>query len=56
MHGRDGNPETICASVILPDSRRAWATSNDVQLATEMCEREWVGVPIRLDDAGTLLA
>ena len=56
MHGRDGNPETICASVILPDSRRAWATSNDVQLATEMCEREWVGVPVRLDDAGTLLA
>lgn len=56
MHGRDGNPETICASVILPDSRRAWATSNDVQLATEMCEREWVGVPVRLDSAGTLLA
>ena len=56
MHGRDGNPETICASVILPDSRRAWATSNDAQLATEMCEREWVGVPVRLDDMGTLLA
>ena len=56
MHGRNGNPETICASVILPDLRRAWATSNDVQLATEMCEREWVGVPVRLDDAGTLLA
>ncbi len=56
MHGRDGNPETICASVILPDSRRAWATSNDPQLAIELCEREWVGVPVRLDESGTLLA
>mgnify|MGYP006274357007 FL=1 len=56
MHGRSGEPETINASVILPDSRRAWATSNDAQLAVEMCEREWVGMPVRLDAAGTLLA
>ena len=56
MHGRNGEPETINASVILPDSRRAWATSNDAQLAVEMCEREWVGMPVRIDAAGTLLA
>lgn len=56
MYGRNGEPETINASVILPDSRRAWATSNDPQLATEMCEREWVGVPVRIDESGTLLA
>ena len=56
MHGRDGAPETVNASVILPDSRRAWATTNNAQLAIEMCEREWVGVPVRVDDTGTLLA
>ena len=56
MHGRDGEPEIINASVILPDTRRAWATSNDTQLAFEMCEREWVGMPVRIDESGTLLA
>ena len=56
MHGRNGEPEIINASVILPDTRRAWATSNDTQLAIEMCEREWVGMPVRIDESGTLLA
>ncbi len=55
MFSRDGAPETALASCRLGDGRRAWGTSTDPDLAAAMCDGEWVGVTVRLDDAGTLL-
>jgi acetyl-CoA C-acetyltransferase len=54
MHDRNGSPETVCASVLLTDGRRAWATSNDVDLAEAMTHGEWVGKLAMLDGQGTL--
>ncbi len=55
MHDRDGEPETAIAAVLLNDSRRAWATSSDLQLANAMCANEWVGRKVKLDADGKLL-
>lgn len=54
MHDRDGKPETAIAAVLLNDSRRAWATSTDKQVATAMCTDEWVGRKVNLNPDGTL--
>jgi acetyl-CoA C-acetyltransferase len=55
MHDRNGQPETAIAATLLNDSRRAWATSNDPQVAKAFCSGEWVGQQVALDSAGTLL-
>lgn len=54
MHNRDGSPETVCASALLADGRRAWATSSDTNLAEAMTHDEWVGKLAMLDGHGTL--
>jgi len=55
MHSRDGLPETAIASCLLADGRRAWGMSSDPAVATAMCEGEWVGRAVALDESGTLL-
>ena len=54
MHTRDGEPERALTSCLLADGRRAWGTSDDVALATAMCDGEWVGTPASIDADGTL--
>ena len=55
MHNRDGEPETAIAAVLLNDSRRAWATSTDRQVAAALCTDEWVGRKVNLNSDGVLL-
>jgi acetyl-CoA C-acetyltransferase len=55
MHDRDGNPERSIASCLRADGSRAWGIGEDRDTATGMCEGEWVGRAVRLDDAGNLL-
>jgi acetyl-CoA C-acetyltransferase len=55
MHDRSGSPESAIAATLLKDSRRAWATSADPQVAKALCTGEWVGQQVTLDSAGTLL-
>ena len=54
MHDRDGAAEKVRASVLLADGRRAWATSDNTQLGTDMCENEWVGKTVTLDETGAI--
>lgn len=54
MHDRNGLPETVCASALLTDGRRAWATSNESALAEAMTRGEWVGRAAMLDAHGIL--
>jgi acetyl-CoA C-acetyltransferase len=54
MHDRDGLPEIALAACLLADGRRAWGTSRDHAIATAMCEGEWVGRAVALDEAGDL--
>ena len=56
MHDRAGVPETVIASCLVADDRRAWGMSSDRDLAAAMCVGEWVGRPVRLTDDGTLHA
>ena len=56
MHSREGTPEKAIASCLLADGRRAWGTSDNVDLAAAMCEGEWVGRAATLDADGTLTA
>ena len=56
MHSRDGEPETAITTCLLPDGRRAWATSTEPELAVAMCTDEWVGRGVHLTDAGGLVA
>ncbi|MEK7293267.1 MAG: hypothetical protein AAB088_07475, partial [Actinomycetota bacterium] len=53
MHDRNGSPETVCASALLSDGRRAWATSSEYALAEAMTRGEWVGKSMTLDALGT---
>ena len=55
MHDRAGQPETAIAATLLKDSRRAWATSTDPQVATAFCSGEWVGQQVTLGSTGCLL-
>ena len=55
MHDRNGEPETAIAAVLLNDSRRAWATSTDPQVATALTTDEWVGRKVSVNPDGTLL-
>lgn len=54
MHDRNAKPETVSASVLLADGRRAWATSSELGLADAMTHGEWVGRSTMLDANGTL--
>lgn len=54
MHDRNATPETVCASMLLADGRRAWATSSEPGLAEAMTRGEWVGRSAMLDAHGTL--
>ena len=54
MHDRNGSVEKMRASVLLADGRRAWATSDNTQLGTDMCENEWVGKTVMLDETGAI--
>jgi acetyl-CoA C-acetyltransferase len=54
MHDRDGTAEKVRAAVLLADGRRAWATSDNTQLGQEMCENEWVGKTVTLDETGAI--
>ena len=54
MHDRNGEPETAIAAVLLNDSRRAWATSTDPQVATALTTDEWVGRKVSVNPDGTL--
>ena len=55
MHDRDGNPERAIAACRLPDGGRAWGDSEDAGVCAAMCDGEWVGRSVRLDDTGALL-
>jgi acetyl-CoA C-acetyltransferase len=56
MHDRDGNPDGAFAAVLLPDGRRAWATSNHGDVTSALCDGEWVGraVAVRADGELTI--
>ena len=54
MHDRSGEPETTIASCLLADGRRAWATSNEVEVGRSMCVGEWVGRSVALTPDGAL--
>ena len=56
MHGRDGAPETVLASTLLADGRRAWGSSTDGTFAADVCDGEWVGRAVSLDANGALHA
>ncbi len=55
MHDRDGNPERAIAACRLPSGGRAWGDSENADVCAAMCDGEWVGRSVRLDDAGGLL-
>jgi len=55
MHDRDGNPERSIASCLRGDGTRAWGISEDRDTASAMCDGEWVGRAVRLNETGTLL-
>ncbi len=54
-HSRDGEPENAIAACLLADGRRAWGTNADPAIAAALCDGEWVGRSVALDDEGTLL-
>ena len=54
MFDREGAPERAIAACLLADGRRAWGDSTDPALAAAMCDGEWVGRDVVLDDAGAL--
>jgi acetyl-CoA C-acetyltransferase len=54
MFDREGEPERAIAACLLDDGRRAWGNSADRDLARLMCEGEWVGAAVTLDDEGGL--
>ena len=54
MHDRNGSVEKVRATVLLADGRRAWATSDNTQLGTDMCDNEWVGKTVTLDETGAI--
>jgi acetyl-CoA C-acetyltransferase len=50
MHDREGAPETVLASCLLADGRRAWASSTDRELGASMANGDWVGTAVHLDE------
>jgi len=56
MHDRDGTPERAITTCRLGDGRRAWGLSTDADLCTAMTDGEWVGRPVTLGAAASLIA
>jgi acetyl-CoA C-acetyltransferase len=54
LHDRDGQPEKVFASCLIPDGRRAWASSDDRDTAAALCDGEWVAREVTLSPAGHL--
>lgn len=54
MFDRDQQPELAIASCLLADGRRAWGTSSDTDVATAMCDGEWVGTSATITADGAL--
>jgi acetyl-CoA C-acetyltransferase len=54
MHDRDSNPERAIAAVLLPDGRRAWATSTDDAVMKELTTVETAGRKVHLGPEGDL--
>ncbi len=54
MFDREGAPDRAIAACLLDDGRRAWGTSTDGDVTAAMCDGEWVGRSVDLDDAGDL--
>jgi acetyl-CoA C-acetyltransferase len=54
MHDREGTAQNALASVLTPDGRRAWATTNDATAMKAMMDDEHVGRPATVDADGTL--
>ena len=50
---RGGEPERAHAAFLLPDGRRTWANSEDLDLAEQMTRTEFCGLAARIDGAGT---
>jgi acetyl-CoA C-acetyltransferase len=55
MFTREGEPQTAIAACLLADGRRAWGMSTQPDVAIAMCEDEWVGRPITLDEMGSIV-
>ena len=55
MHSRAGEPENGIAAARLPDGRRTWGTTQDVDVLKAMTVEEFVGREARLDGNGSLL-
>jgi acetyl-CoA C-acetyltransferase len=54
MFERGGTPHQAIAACRLPDGRRAWATSSDLDTATALTDGEWVGREVTIDRTGAL--
>jgi acetyl-CoA C-acetyltransferase len=54
MHDRDGAPENGIATVLLDDGRRAWATSDDLDVLAVMLTEDLAGRPATVTDDGRL--
>ena len=54
MYERSGTPQQAIAACLLPDGRRAWATSTEPDTATALTDGEWVGRTVRIDAKGAL--
>lgn len=54
MFDRDGNPELAIAACLLPDGRRAWATSGGADVMAAFLDGEWVGRRVTLGEGGRL--
>jgi acetyl-CoA C-acetyltransferase len=49
MFDRDGTPAEAIAACLVPDGRRTWARSDDLDTATALTDGEWVGRIVRVD-------
>jgi acetyl-CoA C-acetyltransferase len=48
MHDTEGRPEMGLLTVLLPDGRRAWRTTRDLDVLTAMLQEELCGRPVEL--------
>jgi acetyl-CoA C-acetyltransferase len=54
MFDRNGTPDRSIAACLLADGRRAWGTSDVLEVTSAMCEGEWVGRTVDLDASGDI--